>query len=85
VLVAGATQITVTEPTQGPIDDLAGFDIYHSESTSGFLLITSTVDHGPFVHSGLVAGTTHNYVYKIRDVFGQVSPGFSPTATATTS
>jgi hypothetical protein len=85
-LAPGSTQITVTEPLQGPIDDLAGFDIYHSESAAGpFQLIASTVAYQDYVHDGLLPGSTHNYFYKIRDVFGQVSPGFSPTATATTS
>jgi precorrin-6Y C5,15-methyltransferase (decarboxylating) len=36
----------------------------------------------PFVH-GVLRGTTHYYVYRVRDVFGQVSAGFSPTASIT--
>ena len=87
VLVTNSTQVTVTEPGQGSVDDLAGFEIYHSTSGAAgtFELIASTVGPAAFTHDGLTPGTTHHYVYKVRDVFGQVSPGFSPTATTTTS
>lgn len=87
VLVADSTSVTVTEPGQGSVDDLAGFEIYHSTSgaVGTFDLIASTVGSAAFPHDGLVTGTTHHYVYKIRDVFGQVSPGLSESATTTTS
>jgi hypothetical protein len=77
-------RITVTEPDQS-VNDVAGFEIYQSESATGpFELLTSTTGWDAFIHE-VFTGTTHHYLYKIRDVFGQVSPGFSPTATATAS
>jgi len=85
LLVAGSASITVTLPDQGPVNDLAGFEIYELDpSTGDFVLLTSTAGSDAFIHD-VSSGTTHHYVYKIRDVFGQVSPGFSPTATATAS
>lgn len=82
-LTSDAGHITVTLPSQASIDDLAGFAIYHSTSSTGpFELLASTDGYDSFQHA-VAFGTTHHYLYRIRDVFGQVSPGFSPTATAT--
>jgi hypothetical protein len=82
-LASDSAHITVTLPSQASVDDLAGFEIYHSESATGpFVLLASTDGYDAFVHA-VFTGTTHHYLYKIRDVFGQVSPGDSPRATAT--
>lgn len=82
-LTPGMALITVTLPGQDSVDDLAGFEIYHRESSSGsFQLLASTDGYDPFEHH-VLPGTTHQYQYKLRDVFGQVSPGFSPIETAT--
>jgi hypothetical protein len=84
LLVAGSTLVTVTA-TAPALEDLAGFDVYHSTSPAGpFELLVSTAGVDFFSHA-VLPGSTHHYLYKIRDVFGQVSPGFSPTATTTTS
>ena len=84
-LISHAAHITVMFPNQGALGDLAGFEIYHSESASGpFELLASTDGYDPFDHA-VLPGTTHHYLYKVRDVFGQLSPGFSPTATASAS
>ena len=81
-LISDSAHVTVLLPNQGGFGDLAGFAIYHSESASGpFGLLASTDGYDPFEHA-VLTGTTHHYLYKIRDVFGQLSPGFSPTATA---
>ena len=43
----------------------------------------STTGIDAFVHQALASGSTHTYVYRTRDVFGQDSAGYSAAATAT--
>jgi len=85
ILAAGTTQISITGQVPPGSDDVAGFDIYEYSLTSSpaYVFLGSTTGLGAFVHDGLTPGSTHTYVYKTRDVFGQDSAGYSPAATAT--
>jgi hypothetical protein len=85
-LAAGTGSITVTGTVPAGATDVAGFDIseYQAGSTDPFVFLGSTTGTGAFVHD-VASGSTHTYAYRVRDGFGQVSPGFSPTATATAS
>lgn len=85
VLVAGAGFITVTGQVPVAVTDLAGFDIYEYQpgSPDPYVLVGSTAGTGAFVHDALAPGSTHIYVYKLRDLFGQGSAGYSPAGSAT--
>jgi fibronectin type III domain protein len=83
-LVTGFTFISVQIPGQ-PIDDLDGYDIYHSISSGGiYTLLTSTTDGTSVFTHEVQQGSAHYYKYKVRDIFGQASAGFSPNAGTTT-
>lgn len=83
-LTGGPTSVTITAPAQPGTDDVAGFEIYHSAFGDGpfDLVLAYLSGTDTFVHN-VLPGTTHYYVYRVRDVFGQVSAGFSPTASIT--
>jgi hypothetical protein len=83
-LAGSPTSVTITEPAPPGTDDVAGFEIYHSAFGDGPFDILLAFGPGTdtFVHS-VLPGTTHYYVYRVRDVFGQVSAGVSPTASIT--
>jgi len=87
ILAAGAAEITVIPQLPAGAIDIAGFDIYEYQpgSPSPYVLLGATTGIGAFVHDGLGPGSTHTYVYRTRDVFGQSSAGYSPAATATAS
>jgi hypothetical protein len=83
-LTAGPTSVTISEPAQPGTDDVAGIEIYHSAFGGGpfDVLLAYVSGRDSSVHS-VLPGTTHFYVYRVRDAFGQVSAGFSPTASIT--
>jgi len=87
ILAPGPGAITVIGQLPAGVTDLAGFDIYEYEpgSSPSYVFLGSTIGIAAFVHDALVPGSTHTYVYRTRDVFGQTSAGYSPAATATAS
>ena len=87
ILAAGVGEITVIGQLPAGASDIAGFDVYEYQPGTPvpYALLGPTMGIGAYVHIGLPAGSTHTYVYRTRDVFGQTSAGYSPAATATAS
>jgi hypothetical protein len=85
ILTAALGQITIFGQVPAGASDVAGFDIYEylPGSPTPYVFLQSTTGIDAFVHQALASGSTHTYVYKTRDVFGQDSAGYSAAATAT--
>ncbi|HJS83610.1 MAG TPA: hypothetical protein VJ742_12325 [Nitrososphaera sp.] len=82
-LVTGFTLVHVLMHAPPNVSDLEGFDLYHSNSIAGpYVLLAQTMGDS-FSHE-VIPGSTNYYKYKVRDVFGQISPDFSPVSNTTT-
>lgn len=84
-LTTGFTFINITMQPPAGIEDLDGFELWHTTNLAGAWehLTDTTNGVNNYTHS-VAQGTVHYYRYKVRDVFGQLSAGFSPEASATT-
>lgn len=83
-LTTGFTFINITMPSPTGMEDLDGFELWHSTNGTVWAHLVDTANGVNNYTHAVAQGTIHYYRYKVRDVFGQVSPDFSPSATATT-
>lgn len=74
--------VLIGQPT---VEDLGGYFLEHSATgVGGWTTLTDSAGESMYSHV-VGQGETHYYRYKIRDIFNQYSPSYSPVGSGTTS